>query len=768
MIDIENPDFANLPCSESRPQFPYRPAEARPEVVVSVITPYYNTDEVFLETARSLFNQSFQEWEWVIVNDGSTDTSSLERLAAVEKSDPRVKVIDQPNSGPSAARNAAFRNSSGRFICLLDSDDLLEPAFIEKCVWFLESQPAFGFCNSWSVNFGSEEFLWTTGFERGKDHLKANSGPPLSVIRRAAFEAAGGFDPSIRFGHEDWDFWLALAKAGYWGYTLPEYLEWYRKRKDSRFHQVMSAASTHDDFEAFIAKKYAGLDATFPCPQLRQPQPYETVKTGLPFGNRLAKSDNDRRILFIVPWMVTGGADKVNLDWIEGLIKSGYQVSICATLNARHSWLHNFARLTPDVFILPNFLCLADFPRFLVYLIRSRQIDTVLVTGSTIGYHLLPYLRTNCPGVTFVDLCHVEEPHWLNGGHPRFGVGYQDMLDLNIVTTGHLRDTMISRGGDPARIEVCHSGVDLKLLEEVAERRQHARTTLDLLDDRPVIVYAGRICEQKRPRLFADILREIARRGISFRALVVGDGELRPLLEKLIRQYSLQPSVRMLGTVDHRRWLEILSAAEIFLLPSQYEGISVALLEAMGMKVVPVIAAVGGQSEVMTSDCGFLVPHGPEEINEYADAISFLINHPERRAAMARAGHARIQRDFDREQTLRRLLSILDYARSLARTHPRQPVTAGLARELAALAVEYARLNGFADSLWSRWTQTASGMNAPSHLLPPGSLGQLLALMGNTKIGGAIVHSRLVRAAGKWLLRRLEASRRRQSHSENQ
>jgi len=154
MIDIENPDFANLPCSESRPQFPYRPAGPAQEPVVSVLTPYYNIDDVFLETARSLFNQSFQEWEWVIVNDGSTDPSAPARLAAVQHSDPRVRLINQPNGGPGAARNTAFRNSTGRYVCLLDNDDLLEPTFIEKCVWFLESQPEFAFCNSWSVDFG--------------------------------------------------------------------------------------------------------------------------------------------------------------------------------------------------------------------------------------------------------------------------------------------------------------------------------------------------------------------------------------------------------------------------------------------------------------------------------------------------------------------------------------------------------------------------------------------------------------------------------------
>lgn len=279
-----------------------------------------------------------------------------------------------------------------------------------------------------------------------------------------------------------------------------------------------------------------------------------------------------------------------------------------------------------------------------------------------------------------------------------------------------------------------------------------------------MIVYAGRICEQKRPQLFADILREIARRGISYRALVVGDGELRPLLGRLIRKYSLESSVQMLGTVDHQRWLEILSAADIFLLPSKYEGISVALFEAMAMKVVPVVAAVGGHSEVVNSDCGFLVPQCPDEMNGYADAVSFLIRDPERRAAMARASHERIRRDFTRAQTVSRLVSVLDHAGSLGRTNPRQPVSPGLAQELATFAVEYARLNGVADFLWGHWTQTTSNL-AASHSMPIGNLGRLLAILANTRIGSTIGRNRTIRMVGKWLLRRLEARHQFQPHT---
>ncbi|TRZ67173.1 MAG: glycosyltransferase, partial [Rhodocyclaceae bacterium] len=214
MIDPERPDYANTPVAARRPGFPYRPAAFLATPTVSVITPFYNPDRVYLETAQSLFAESFQDFEWIIVDDGSSDAEALAMLAATRASDARIRVIVEENAGPAAARNAAFKHSAGRYLCLLDSDDMIEPTFIEKYVWFLESNPAFGFCNTGSVNFGDEEFLWAVGFERAGAHLQADSGPPISAVRREASEAGGGFDESIRFGHEDWDFRLALVGRG--------------------------------------------------------------------------------------------------------------------------------------------------------------------------------------------------------------------------------------------------------------------------------------------------------------------------------------------------------------------------------------------------------------------------------------------------------------------------------------------------------------------------------------------------------------------------
>jgi glycosyltransferase involved in cell wall biosynthesis len=758
MINYSEPDFSDLPGRRAIPRNYKRGTVAGEHIDVSIITPYYNTEELFVETFVSLQAQSLQNWEWVIVDDGSTDEESVKRLAGVATKDERIRVIRQTNAGPGAARNTAFHNTSGRYVCLLDSDDMVEPTYLEKCVWLLDSNPEFAFCNSLSVFCGEQEFLYVHNFERGKALLQANVGPINSVIRRSAYADCGGFDESIRFGHEDWDFWLAMAKAGHWGYTIPEFLQWLRKRSNGRYEQIMRSGNVNAEFETLMRLKYDELDKHFPEPCRRHYQPYEDIKTNSLVTNPLMANPRGRRVMFIVPWMVTGGADRVNLDLIEGLTSKGHDITVCATLIADHQWVHQFSRFTPDIFVLPNILHTSDYPRFLAYLIQSRQINTVVITGSTIGYHLLPYLRAVSPGVAFVDMCHAEEPHWLNGGHPRFGVGYQDVLDLNIVTTGHLAKWMQNRGADGGRIRVMYTGVRVSQTGHPDEVRSSVRSELNIPEDMPVIVFVGRICEQKRPALLADILRAARDQGLIFRALIIGDGELKAQLENLLGEYHLTDNVQMLASVPHQRWLDILVASDIFLMPSQYEGISIALLEAMAAGVVPVVAKVGGHDEILTPDAGVLIPHGDNELQEYVDAIHRLLSNSAELRQMSKQCKALAASKLSWEGMIENFLALLDEAHQLRIDHPRYPISAGFGRELVSLSLECKRLGEAVDWLWNTKPHSATADTALVTASPEAqAVAKFAILLSRTWLGRMIIHNRFLKAIGKRILKFLGA-----------
>lgn len=115
--------------------------------LVSIITPLYNGERFLSQTIESVLKQTYTDWEMLIVNDGSTDQSeSIARSYA--EHDNRIKVYSQPNAGSAAARNNGIRRAKGRYIALLDADDLWEPTFIEMQLNLMQEKKCFLVCGA--------------------------------------------------------------------------------------------------------------------------------------------------------------------------------------------------------------------------------------------------------------------------------------------------------------------------------------------------------------------------------------------------------------------------------------------------------------------------------------------------------------------------------------------------------------------------------------------------------------------------------------------
>ncbi len=724
MIDPVNPDYANTPVSPKRPRFTYAPADPSAPPCVTIVTPFHNPGPIFHETARSVLQQSLQQWEWLIVNDGSTDSESLSILEGYRHIDSRIRVLDHGvNRGPSAARNTGFQAAKAPYVVQLDTDNLLEPTAIEKWLWFLESYPEFSFVKGYSVGFGAHQYLWPRGFRDGDVFLEKNVVDATSAIRKAVHEAVGGYDEAIREGLEDWDFWLRCASLGYWGGTIPEYLDWYRRRPAHR--DRWPTWDEHDRQRAFLAglrQRYPKLwNDGFPTIEVRQPLAYDIVPDTLPWENRLRK--NKSRVLLLVPWLTFGGADKFNLDVLELLTRRGWEVTVATTLTGEHPWLPKFARYTSDIFVLHHFLRLVDYPRFLQYLIGSRQVDVVLISHSELGYLLLPYLRAHFPEVTFIDYCHIEVEEWKNGGYPRMAVDYQELLDLNIVSSEHLKKWMVQHDANPQRIFVCYTDIDPDMWQPNPERRAAVRQELDLDETLSVILYAGRIWAQKQPHVFAHTMRELRRHARPFVALVAGDGPDFRWLHSFVRRHGLESRVRLLGAVSNQRIRELMTAADIFFLPSQWEGIALSIYEAMACGLPVVGAEVGGQRELVTPECGVLVQRSDEktEARHYAEALADLLRDPTRRRDMGQAGRRRVSAQFRLEQMADRMAFLFQEAARLHAAQPRSVPSRSLGRTCAAQAVEYTRLSEVASGLW----RERERLHDRSATFNPGSIDQI-------------------------------------------
>ena len=675
---------------------------------ILIITPFYNAGPEFQATVQSVMRQTFTRWEWLIVDDGSTDPVALAMLARYEDSDPRVHIMrDIQNRGLSAARNAGVARCQAPYFLQLDADDLLEPTFVEKCLWALEAHPEWSFCNSWSIGFGSKEFLWPRGFDLGADFLAENQVTPTAVIRRSADRAIGGHDETIRDGLEDWDYWLKMAAHGLWGGTIPEYLTRYRHHAIPTFWPNRDDPRRKMEFRREMRRRYPALWRHGGFPSFR-PTVDRAIRHSLPFDGARPQPGPETRILFLIPWFSLGGADRFNLSLLEQCVARGGAVTLCATTDGPHPWLPAFLQHTPDYFLLPSFLRPEDYPRFLHYLIAARQIGLVIISNSMLAYSLLPYLRAHCPDTVFVDYNHMAT-EWLQGGFVRVGLNCQRWLDLNIVSSEQVREWMLAQGAEPNRVAVCYTNIDPAVWDAARYDRAAVRRELQIPEDVPVILYPARLEPQKRPRVLAEILRDLRRVNANFLCLIAGDGPQRGWLLSTLGRYSLKKQARLLGAVDPQDMPRLMAACDVLLLPSQDEGISLAIYEAMAMGVVPVVADVGGQRELVTPGTGFLIPHGPGEVGDYVQILSRLLASPQLRADMGRAARERLSASFTIEQMSEHMQRLFAMARRLAATAPRVTLDNAAASDLAAQVVDDLRFERLQERLRNHEPFTPEG-----------------------------------------------------------
>jgi glycosyltransferase involved in cell wall biosynthesis len=180
---------------------------------ISIIIPAYQHARELPACLRSILAQSFDDYEIILVNDGSTDGTE-EALAPFMD---RITYISQENQGGNAARNRGAERSSGRYLLFCDADIVMRKDCLEKMLKTLKDNQdaSYAYC---SFKYGWKKFrLWSFDADRLR---KLNYIHTTSLIRREHFP---GFDEKIR-KLQDWDLWLTMLAAGHVGVWIPEFL----------------------------------------------------------------------------------------------------------------------------------------------------------------------------------------------------------------------------------------------------------------------------------------------------------------------------------------------------------------------------------------------------------------------------------------------------------------------------------------------------------------------------------------------------------------
>ncbi|TSC95432.1 MAG: family 2 glycosyl transferase [Parcubacteria group bacterium Athens1014_10] len=190
------------------------------EPEISVIIPVYQHAKEVEKCLKTIFNQTFKNYEIIVINDGSTDNL----LEVLEKYKNKIKIISQENKGAPAARNRGFKESRGKVILFCDADMELKRAILEKLFKILKKNPEKSYVYP-SFKFGWKKFRCG---EFNSEKLKEmNYIHTSALIRREHFP---GFDESLK-KFQDWDLWLTMLARGYEGIWLPEILFKIKPRK---------------------------------------------------------------------------------------------------------------------------------------------------------------------------------------------------------------------------------------------------------------------------------------------------------------------------------------------------------------------------------------------------------------------------------------------------------------------------------------------------------------------------------------------------------
>lgn len=221
--------------------------------LVSIIVPCYSQAQYLDEALQSVLNQTYTNWECIIINDGSPDHTEEVAQRWVSK-DSRFVCLKKENGGLSSARNAGITIAKGEFIVPLDADDKVAPNYIDLAVSSFQEDDSLKVVYSKAEKFGEAVGVWNLKPFSLIDLARFNMIFCSAVFRRADWELVGGYDVNMIYGLEDWEFWIAILKNGGNVKCLDEVGFYYRIRGNSMARTIKQDHKKYS--EIYVTKKH--------------------------------------------------------------------------------------------------------------------------------------------------------------------------------------------------------------------------------------------------------------------------------------------------------------------------------------------------------------------------------------------------------------------------------------------------------------------------------------------------------------------------------
>lgn len=355
--------------------------------IISIITSYFNDKDHIKQTARCVLNQTFPYWEWIIVDDGSTQKETKQILEEIKKLDDRIKVYTKENEGLAKGRDYAIKKTSKytQYIFPLDSDDLIEPTVLETSYWALQTNLSATWAYTYIVGFENMKYLDNRKFDL-ETMKKDNMITATALIRKKIVLENNGYSVAKRYINEDWHLWLRLMQKGCFPVQIGFYGFWYRRKKQGLLKQINYNNENNEkrinELENEAKKITKNIEA------IKYPEDYKNSCGNINLDiikNKLEFNTKKENILYIIPWIKT---DKFTFELIKKLEKSENRPIIITVKPCEYIYRQKMEKYA-IVFDLTTFLNYRYWDEFVDYIITTRNIEKIINCNNEFGKKII-------------------------------------------------------------------------------------------------------------------------------------------------------------------------------------------------------------------------------------------------------------------------------------------------------------------------------------------------------------------------------------------
>ncbi len=624
------------------------------DIQITVLMPVYNASLFLREAIESILNQTYKNFEFIIINDGSTDNS----LQIIESfTDSRIRLINnERNLGIIKTRNKGLQLAKGKYIANLDADDISLPDRFDKQISYFDKNPDTVILASRLIRIDSnnnEIGIWKEDFSVIKEHEIKDVLPEVNCIGQSTVMMRADFIKSIGYNdkytyNEDWGLWLdVLAKKGKVR-KLKEILVLYREYDQNttskinklgvekkiirfKFKYLLNKIRvlefnyiTNRIFLSFckdvlkytsnlLSPRIISIAGVLKRHSLKKIfKQYFTVKKQF---NELKHSID---VLFFFPSYHTGGAEKVH----GSILKATNNLSTITfiTNSSNNSWLLKDFMENSKVISINELLKLETTKRWVIKQIkdivdRNKRVK-MFGSNSEFYYELIPHIKDD---IRLYDLTHAFV-HNYESGQEKWSLPFVNRLTKRVVINRKTKNDYLEFYSKHNlstelidKIEVINNFVDVE-----SDYKTKSASVFR-------IAYVGRGGEEKRIELIALLakrIREEKTGKVEFHFV----GDVQSIIPEDLKKFCV-----FHGVVNSDEEIKKLyEQFHVLVIASTREGFPMVIMEGMAHGVVPVCTNVGGIKEhVINDENGYLINSINEEdiINEFMEKFNYLINN---------------------------------------------------------------------------------------------------------------------------------------------